>query len=1286
MRKTLQNPIGTISKAICLLAVLFLGNTVYAQVNCNTVMACNDGIQVSLDENCSATITADMMMEEPEYPESAYEITLRTLDGTELPSNEVNGDHIGMTLEVSVALIGCDNSCWGHITIEDKLPPIIECMDVTLACADDTAPSASVPQPTVVNPCGGPVDYDYGDVLEVMPCADDYGKVITRTWVVTDDSGNSSSCTQTIYIMRAALADVEFPDSRDDVEGPSISCSANYPTTDSGNPHPDYTGYPTNVDCHNIQFYYTDVKFPICGGASKVMRQWTVLDWCTGMEISDFQVIKVEDNNAPTCGAMPLTTIPTDAEQCTANYPVPAPNANDACSEFTYTVTYVQADENGDYTGDEINVALINGAYVIPELPIGYSEIRYSITDACGNSSECSREVLVEDKEAPNAICEGYTVVSLDDAGKAKIYATSLNDHSYDNCTEVTLEIARLESGCAHPEDLQFGEFVHLCCDDVANSPIQVMLRVTDEYGNINQCVANVNVQDKFPPIIECPDPVTLNCGQDYEDMSLTGGMATATDNCGVEVEFLGYNTSNLNDCGLGYVLKRFRVVDPQGRTATCSQRVNIVDNNPFNYYGDDIEWPENVQVSSCSMDDLEPDVTGWPGISNSECARIAISHSDQVFQVDGDVCLKILRTWRVLDECSFNITSNNYYEHIQKIEVINTVAPTFTAGCADQTIIAENGQCEATVTIAAEAEDDCTPRHRLEYSYTIDYGTNGSIDVSEEGRDASGVYPIGRHRVVFTVVDQCNNERTCSANIIVRDGKAPTPICFGSVVWGIDENGIAEVWASDFNHKSEDDCDGMNLTYSFNAEGTQPALTFTCADVPNGMAAEIPLEMHVFDQSGNSDFCSVILILQDSPINNACEDDGSMGMIEGRILNADNDGISSVSIELHENTDMQATATDDTGKYSFEQLPYFDGYMVKPLSGDDYSNGVSTLDLVLIQRHILGLQDLSGAQTLIAADINGSNSLSASDVVELRKVILGINPAYANNTSWKFIPVDYEFEDPAFPWNYPTEVDMDALLIDQHQVNFYGVKIGDVNGSATQLKGADEVDTRSSGLVLAIDQQEMTAGQAISLPVHVSQAMDIAGMQFTLKFDPTQLQYKGIQAGAATVRSAHINDRWAERGMIAISYDHATGLELNREDVLMQLDFVALTNGNAANTIAIDSDLLSAQSYGLDHIAYNLSLETRDAEIASVSTLVSNTPNPFMDATNINFAVATDQEVRVTILDMSGRVVFEHTQNYTAGAQQVKVTRDDLGVDGVYYYQVEANGNTQVGKMILMR
>ena len=74
------------------------------------------------------------------------------------------------------------------------------------------------------------------------------------------------------------------------------------------------------------------------------------------------------------------------------------------------------------------------------------------------------------------------------------------------------------------------------------------------------------------------------------------------------------------------------------------------------------------------------------------------------------------------------------------------------------------------------------------------------------------------------------------------------------------------------------------------------------------------------------------------------------------------------------------------------------------------HRNGVSTLDLVRIQKHLLGIEALSSPYDLIAADANNSESVSAIDLVELRKLILGIYTELPANQSWRFVDKGFLF------------------------------------------------------------------------------------------------------------------------------------------------------------------------------------------------------------------------------------------------------------------------------------
>lgn len=1281
---------------LALLLVLLMGyGQSQAQVDCSTTMACNDQVQVSLDENCQALIAPDMLLEDPAYGDSEYTVMVMMPDGSVVPNSIVTYDHVGMTLEVSITLTDCGSSCWGNITVEDKLPPqILLCADYEVACGDNTSPGGGiVPFPTASDACSGITDLEFTDVEVNQPCAAMFAKVITRTWTVSDAQGNEAVCTQTINVLRADIDDITFPPNYDDIDEDAFSCDESIALLPNGAPAPSVTGSPAGTNCPNIQLYYEDVIFPICGASIKVLRQWLVVDWCTGEERTENQIIKIIDDVAPICTTPPdfiVDNIPTDQGLCTGTYDVPPPIVVFECSDWTYNVAYKLRDEDGDPFENPIQDNVVfnfDGTYTITGLPQDTTWIIYTLTDACGNVSQCFSEVLVEDQEDPTPVCEGYTVVGLEDIGWANIKAESIDDGSYDNCEIVRFEVRRQSTSCGFFEDLQFGPEVNFCCEDVGEGYIKVVMRAYDAAGNFNDCIVNVTVQDKLAPTISCPAPITLQCNADFTNTAVTG-VATAEDNCSVEVTFV--DNVNINECGLGTVRRTWTAEDPQGRKASCVQMITIGDNSPFTE--NNIQWPQDRNLNACDASEVSPEIlNSFPILSNTDCANTAISYEDDVFYSVPDYCVKILRHWRVADWCAYNPQEPAYYEYTQKIALYNDVAPVIT-GCTNKTITAEIGECEATISETLEATDDCTPGALLRYSYTLDQDNDGTIDLASNGNTVNGTFPSGTHRLTWTVVDRCDNEETCSYLITINDNKAPTPICLGSVVWGLDENGEAEVWASDFDLKSEDTCDDSDeLTFAFNSSGTMTAMNFTCADVPNGIAASITLQMYVIDSDGNFEFCDVILQLQDSEVNNACQDEqGVGGRIAGTVYNSSNIAMDDVEVELV-NMDSQDADMDMTeaGTYTFDNINYYDEYVVAPKKYDGVKNGINTLDLVKIQRHILGIEPLTDPFLIIAADVNNDERVTAADLLSLRKVILGVNAEFPNNTSWRFVPVGFEFADASAPFGFPEKIEVGEFYHNMQHADFVAVKVGDIDNSAT-VEGL-ATQTGNSAAIMAV-APEFAAGEIFTVDFTAHELDELVGIQFTLDFDADALSFSTIKSGIVNVDAQHTNLSQTEDGLIAISWNEVNSLDLNSEDVLFSVTFKSRRAGNVADFITVSDALVDAQAYNGDLQANTITLATTD-NVGSVYTaarankLYQNTPNPFTASTTIGFDLAEAGDVLLTVYDIAGAVVTTQKGYYEAGKHSFTL---DLGADqsvsGVLFYKLETNGYEATRKMVVIK
>ena len=110
---------------------------------------------------------------------------------------------------------------------------------------------------------------------------------------------------------------------------------------------------------------------------------------------------------------------------------------------------------------------------------------------------------------------------------------------------------------------------------------------------------------------------------------------------------------------------------------------------------------------------------------------------------------------------------------------------------------------------------------------------------------------------------------------------------------------------------------------------------------------------------------------------------------------------------------------------------------------GDDVS-GVTSIDLVLIQRHLLGNEEITDPYKLIAADVNMDDRVSSLDVVEIRRLILNQSQEFSSGRSWVFVDDDYHFDNPSNPWPFTEGVFITDLSRDLMSEDMIGIKLGD--------------------------------------------------------------------------------------------------------------------------------------------------------------------------------------------------------------------------------------------------
>jgi len=169
-----------------------------------------------------------------------------------------------------------------------------------------------------------------------------------------------------------------------------------------------------------------------------------------------------------------------------------------------------------------------------------------------------------------------------------------------------------------------------------------------------------------------------------------------------------------------------------------------------------------------------------------------------------------------------------------------------------------------------------------------------------------------------------------------------------------------------------------------------------------------------VTDQAGNAQFCSTDIFIQDNGA--ACSDSVKTTAIGGRIFTEDGQVMEEVPVLLTGGVEEMGY-TDEDGSYLFDELSSEETYTIRPMPNEDYREGLSTFDLLLIRKHILGITPLSSPYKMIAADVNDSKAITAFDMVIIRQVVLGSREDFNQNASWRYIDASYDFPDPRNPF-----------------------------------------------------------------------------------------------------------------------------------------------------------------------------------------------------------------------------------------------------------------------------
>jgi Sortilin, neurotensin receptor 3, len=270
-----------------------------------------------------------------------------------------------------------------------------------------------------------------------------------------------------------------------------------------------------------------------------------------------------------------------------------------------------------------------------------------------------------------------------------------------------------------------------------------------------------------------------------------------------------------------------------------------------------------------------------------------------------------------------------------------------------------------------------------------------------------------------------------------------------------------------------------------------------------------------------------------------------------------------------------------DTSIYLIPNQPAGSNISVRPQFNSDPLNGVNTYDLVLISRHILGAEPISAPYRLLAADANDNGQITTFDVVELRKLILGVYDSLPKSPSWRFVPASWTFADPNNPFPRPPDSLSLTVPTTDTTLHFRPYKMGDMDGNADANLAPESEERYLPSQPFPVPDRAFLAGENFQFTLAIN-LNSLTALQFELQALTADLAIIGVTPIAEGLTlSEHFNLRDTAQGRFRFAFERTLSPHfLEKKTALFSIELKALRNGNLASSLSIAGQKAIARSF----------------------------------------------------------------------------------------------------------
>ncbi len=741
---------------------------------------------------------------------------------------------------------------------------------------------------------------------------------------------------------------------------------------------------------------------------------------------------------------------------------------------------------------------------------------------------------------------------------------------------------------------------------------------------------------------INCPSNKTLSCFDNAYNLNITG-KATATGYSAALVKYV--DTKTFNQCSIGNIDRTWYLDinndnNFQSNEVNCTQKITIVSNgSPI-----EIFFPKDTTYSC--KDNIVKDRPTW---ISGPCDVLGYNVSESTFEVNGSSCYKILRKFTVINWCNYggNPVGQGIWTHSQFIKVEEKNPPTIT-DCTNKVIELES-DCKTSFKISNSAFDDnnCSSP-LLSWIVEIDLWGNGTFDYKygftesgdfminpvSNGKEISLTLPVrvgaGKHKVKWSVRDQCGNFTSCQIIVETKDTKNPTPYIHDFITSSFQGNIMGlMVPARIFDAGSYDNCTPQkSIKISFSPDVNDTIRIVDCTN-----AGFQFFTLHITDQAGNFETIDAFMLVFD---NGTCFGGRSLN---GKITEPDGSPLKDVKMMLKRpNQPEISTSSGIDGIFKWNNISIYDDYIISGAYSQTSDGRVDIADLKILQDYIFGIKKLENFQW-VAADVDGDRKIKIKDLELIKSKIL--------------TPNDIE------PWSFVFGSDTIKSISDLAKIK-NNLKIKEIDGKIS-LKAIYAGDISDANKKISNIRSKIYLYKKVhnnKVDFYLKSPMAIAGLQINISL-PLGMEQINLYSDYFEIENGNLITDYSKGNMKFLVLKDFVGTQ--KEPLF---SFYSSSNTDVSKIFIGNNSKILLPDYS------TAILETSIQKPSDTDINVQINPNP----SNGNFYLNDPSAQIIDVIDLSGKKIQFH---------QIDNSFEIISIPGVYFVRLTTDGLIQCHKVL---